>query len=307
MLSKWKSKSVVRGLSVLAISALTVSGCSGKKDDGSYDMRTASIFADGCLNVGNLYASLHAMPGDGIVRSFTYDFSASAKDQDGNSPSSARLRILTRGAYVFSEGRPSELQNTWTSANQQGCSTGQLFDMYGNATPFTVEEYKDTWIKVKLPDDSTQRFDLTSERSLRIVANEFRGSQCISHAPIRIETETVLRWGPAAELPEGEIVSSRYMRELTQSVSEAPAALQASVSEVTTDSMSLAASLLREMNEMTVKAQDLRECPVSTKPPSMPELPTPTPSPTPEATPIPEATPVAVPEATPAPEPTPEI
>ncbi len=301
MLKTWKSKVVFRCLGVFVLSAITITGCS-KKNEGSYDMTTESIFADGCLNLGNLYASLHSMPSDGLIRSFTYDFSPSSKDENGNSPSSARIRILTRGSYLFSEGRASELQNTWTSANQQGCSSGQLFDTYGNATPFTVEEYKDTWIKVKLPDDSTQRFDLTSERSMRIIANEFRGSQCISQAPISVTTETALRWGPAAELPEGEVVSSRYMRELSQSVSEAPAALRASVSDVTTDSMSLATSLLREMNEMTVNPSDWRECPITSKPPEVPDLPTPTPSPTPEATPVPEATPEATPVASPTPE-----
>lgn len=304
MLNKLKSKIVLRGLGALVISAVTINGCSKKNDEGSYDMKTASLFADGCLNLGNLYANLHAMPSDGIVRTFTYDFNASSKDEDGNTPSSARVRVATRSAYIFAEGRPSDLQHTWTSASQQGCSTGQLFDTYGNATPFTVEEYKDKWIKVKLSDESTHRFDLTSERSMRIIADEFRGSQCISHASLRVQTETVLRWGPSSSLPEDEILSSRYMRELSQSVADAPAALRASVSDVTTDSISLAASVLREMNEMTVSPADLRDCPVSTKPPTMPELPTPTPSPTPEATPIPEATPESspVPEASPTPE-----
>lgn len=300
MLSTWKNKLAI---SVVAISAVAIGGCSKKENEASYDMKTQSIFADGCLNLGNLYASLHSMPGDGIVRSFTYDFTTANKDENGNSPSSSRLRVLTRAAYTFSEGRPSELETTWTSANQQGCSAGQLFDVYGNGTPYTVEEYKDTWIKVKLPDDSTQRFDLTSERSLRIYADEFRGSQCISHAPIRTQTETVLRWGPTAELPDGEIVSSRFMRELSQAVADAPAELRASVSEVTTDSLSLSTSLLREMNGMYVNPRDQRDCPVSNKPPTMPELPTPTPSPTPEATPVPEPTP----EVAPTPEATPEI
>lgn len=300
--NKWKSKLAV---SVIALSAVAINGCSGNKNNASYDMSTQSIFADGCLNLGNLYASLHSMPGDGIVRAYTYDFTTSDKDENGNSPSSSRLRVLNRAAYIFTEGRASELQSTWTSASQQGCSAGQLFDVYGNATPFTVEEYKDTWIKVKLPDESTQKFDLTSERTMRIYADEFRGSQCISHGPLRTQTETVLRWGPSAELPEGEIVSSRYMRELVQSVPEAPAALRASVSDVTTDSLSLATSLLREMNEMSVNPSDQRDCPVSNKPPTMPELPTPTPTATPEPSPTPEATPEAT--ATPQPAPTPEI
>ncbi len=306
MLNKWRSTTVVRGLIVFVVSGLSINGCSSKKEEGSYDIKTVSVFADGCLNLENLYANLHSMPGDGIVRSFTYNFSASNKDENGNTPSSSRMRVLTRGAYIFNEGRPSELQNTWTSASQQSCSDGQLFDTYGNSTPFTVEEYKDSWIKVKLPDESIQKFELISDRAMRIVADEFRGSQCISHAPLKVQTETFLRWGPASSLPEGEALSSRYMRELTESVAEAPAALRASVSDITTDSISLATSLLREMNEMTVDPRDLRDCPVSNKPPSMPELPTPTPtatpSPTPNEVPIPEATP-----AVPIPSPTPEI
>ncbi len=157
---------------------------------------------------------------------------------------------------------------------------------------------------MKLPDESTQRFELTSERSMRIYADEFRGSQCISHAPLRSQTEIVLRWGPPSALPEGEELSSRYARELSLAVREAPAALRASVSDVTTDSLSLSTSLLREMNDMQVSPSDLRECPSSSTPPNMPDLPTPTPSPTPEAAPPPVATPdtAPLPDASPTPE-----
>ncbi len=90
MLKEWRGSFKATCLGILAVTAVAINGCGSKKDGGSYDMKTESIFADGCLNLGNLYASLHSMPQDGIVRSFTYDFVPSNKDENGNSPSSAR-------------------------------------------------------------------------------------------------------------------------------------------------------------------------------------------------------------------------
>jgi hypothetical protein len=296
---------MLKKVGVVILSLFLANGCTSKKTENSYDM-SESLFENGCLNLGAFYSNLGNLPEDGMIRAFTYDFSAADKEEDGSTPPSSRLRVLNRAAYFYSESRLSELRSSWAGATQDGCSAGALIDVYGNPTPFTVEEYQDRWIKVKLSDESTHRFDLVGERSMRITSEDFRGSQCIYHSPLRTTTEVVLRWGPSGELPQDEIVSSRYMRSLVQSVAEAPAALRTSVSDVTTDSLSLSASLLREMNTMEVSAHDQNDCPKKNKPPEVDPLPTPTPAPTPEPTPEPVDIPEETPEE-PAPAPTPEV
>lgn len=296
----------LKHLCVLASVVAVIGACTNKKDEGTFDMSMDQLSAGGCLNLGNLYSGLHKMPSDAVVRSFTYDFTTANKDEDGSTPSSARIRILNRAAYFFSEGKLSEQRNTWVGAKQKACREGLLVDVYGNSTPFTIEEgnFDKEWVKVTLPDGSTSKFELNGPRSLVITAEEFRGSQCIYDAQLKTTSQTILRWGPASEMPSEEVVSGRYMRALSESVPNAPAALSNAAS-MGTDSISLATGLMREMNLMEVSVADQRSCPAGSKAPNAPPLPTATPeaSPTPDpaATPAPEPTPEATPEPAPTP------
>ncbi len=265
-----------RNTILFLLAALYFTGChKNEPTPQSFLVNAHEVSQNGCLNIQMLLERMKTFPPQTVGRKVSTYVEVSGETVKPNS-----VLLMTHGNFVFEERPFSDLKNLMPvqraiSANQFLCSRVSLINEAGSETPFQVESYTESSLKMISDDEDKKEVELlfTPPQTLTIRSTYSTKDYCDNEAEAMTHTEIIFRWGLSdiSTLIPAERVNTAMLRSLVQSSDNPPSEI-VDASQSVEESVEVSISSLKAIRSAAIKTEVLGCFPTDPQP-------TPTPMP----------------------------